>query len=636
MMGDVRMLSSTPIRKSSLIAAHNLLKELEANESLTDEMRKILLDIDLKLSMNLTEDETDTSEAVDTQPQPRGVNEVVDEAKERLRSAQEMIMAWETNDCMISEAPPEAAREYVGSVHEVTSLLDRFKGMVSEEDGIEECVSLGESVVQVAMSRLEEELHYILVQKRRSYQEPSRADDGDDDDESDDDDDDDDETTFDLIEPEVVPFLKSIKSIMFEAQYDQEFCATYTRIQKEVLEDCLIGIGMEKNSIDELLKMDWTVLDSKIKTWVQVIKTALHVYLTAEKRLCSQILGESTHAASSCFVNTTKSSMSCLLIFGHAMSLGPHTPEKLFSLLDMYEALAGVRGEIDDLYNEEDGPFVRAEFQEVMDRMGESAKATFLGFGNVILSDPSVDPFPGGGVHPLTSYVMNYIIVYLPDYCKTLDILVQDKCEDHRVAPSRATARDSVLGSHLRSLADKLKSNLEKKAHLYKDVALQNVFMMNNLHYIQHKVMGSELRCIIGDEWIRTQMVSYQQHATSYVRTTWSSVVAALREDGIPSGSGSGVRAFLKEKIRLFSVAFEEVYRNQTGWVIRDEQLKEELRISISQKVILAYQSFIGRHNKYDIEKYVKYDSDMLEELLQDFFEGSPKSVNYSRRRPYQ
>ncbi|KAK9684488.1 hypothetical protein RND81_10G213500 [Saponaria officinalis] len=630
MMGDVRMFSSTPERKESLIAAHNLLKELELNDSLTDEMRKILVDIDLKLSKTLSL-ETETSESVENRSTKE---EEVDEVKERLRCAKEKIMVWESNNSMICESGSEVAVEYVESVQEVSRLVERLRGMFSEGNGIDECISEGENVLQVAMSRLEEELLYILVQKRQSYEEPEpdRVDedglegdvsvvDGSE------------LMTFDLIEPDAIPFLKSIKTTMFDAHYDQEFCAAYTKTQKEVLEDCLIGLGMEKNSIDELLRMDWTVLDSKIKTWVQVIKTAVHVYLKAEKRLCNQILGVSSHAASVCFVNTTKSSMSCLLIFGHAMSLGPHTPEKLFSLLDMYEALAVVHGAINELFDDEDGSFVRAEFDEVMERMGESAKATFLGFGNVILSDPSVDPFPGGGVHPLTSYVMNYIIVYLPDYCKTLDILVQDKCEDNRVAPTRATARDSVLGSHLRTLADKLKSNLEKKSHLYRDVALQNVFMMNNLHYIQHKVMGSELRAIIGDEWIRSQMVSYQQHATSYVRTTWSTVVAALRDDGIPSGSGSNVKAFLKEKIRVFSVAFEEVYRNQTGWVIRDEQLKEELRISISQKVILAYQSFIGRHNKYDIERYVKYDSEMLEEFLQDFFEGSPKSVNYSRRR---
>ncbi|XP_074316448.1 exocyst complex component EXO70E2-like [Silene latifolia] len=619
-MGDIRMFPSAPMRRESLIAAHNLLKELEANESLTDEMRKILLDIDTKLSKNLSL-ESETSESVEKSSK----EDEFDEVKGKLSTVKEVIMGWESNNAMICESGSEVSDEYINAVQEVSGLVEQLRGMCSEGNEIEESISQAEDVLQIAMARLEEELLYVLVQKRRSY-EPFRA--------EDDGSEGDDVASveepglidFDLVEPEVVPFLKMVKSTMFAANYDQEFCAAYTRTQKEVLEDCLVGLGMEKNSIDELLKMEWTILDSKIKTWVQMIKTAVHVYLRAEKQLCNQIFGESGPDASLCFVNTAKSSMSCLLIFGHAMSLGPHTPEKLFSLLDMYEALADVREQINALFSAEDGSFVRAEFEEVMERMGDSAKATFLGFGNVILSDPSVDQFPGGGVHPLTSWVMNYITVYLPDYFKTLDTLVQDKSDDPPITP-----KDSLLGSHLRSLGDKLKSNLEKKSHLYKDVALQNVFMMNNLHYIQNKIMGSELRSIIGDDWIRTQIVSYQQHATSYVRTTWSSVVASLREDGIPSGSGSGVKNFLKEKIRIFSVAFEEVYRNQTGWVIRDEQLKEELRISISQKVILAYQSFIGRHNKYDIEKYVKYDSDELETLLQDFFEGSPKSLHYSR-----
>lgn len=631
-MGDVGMIPSLPHkRQESLIAAHNLLKELEANESLTDDMKRVLAEMDSKLSsMNLL------SESGPIGPvQTRSRETEFNEAKARLKSAEEKIMIWESNQSIICESGQEMAFEYIEAVEEVWGLVEWFRGLCSEgNENANEIVSQGDGVLQTAMNRLEEELEYILVQKRQSY-EPTGVEDDGSSERSDDTTHEPGEIIFDLVDPDVVPFLKLIKKTMFVANHEQEFCAAYVRTEKEALEDCLIGLGMETLSIEELLQLEWTTLDSKIKTWVQVMKTAVQVYLRAEKRLCDEIFGDSHNTALICFVNTAKSSMTCLLTFGHAMSLGPHTPEKLFNLLDMYEVLVDLRGEVNSLFSGEDSSYVRAEFKEVLEMLGDCAKATFLRFGGVILSDPSTDPFPGGGVHPLSSYVMNYIIVYLPDYCKTLNSLLQEKGEDANINTNQAVTENSkcTLGCHLRSITTNLKSNLEKKSLLYKDVALQHVFLMNNMHYIQQKVTGSELRGLFGDEWIRMQMVSYQQHATSYVRTTWSSVVTSLRDEGLPSGSGSGLRNVLRDRIRVFSTAFEEVYKSQTGWIIRDEQLKEELRISISQRVIFAYQSFIGRHSKYDIEKFIKYDSDELEDLLRDFFEGSQKSLQYTRRR---
>ncbi|KAL2935358.1 Exocyst complex component EXO70E2 [Bienertia sinuspersici] len=628
-MGDVNvdMISTNPMRQESLIAAHNLLRELEANDSLPDDMKKVLADLDSKLSAIELNLERSTS-ASDEMLKEKEYNDAI----EKLKSLQEKIMVWESNRDMIWESGPEVASEYIEAVGEVVCLAELFRKLgVDGDDNIAKV----EDVLQVAMARLEEELVHILAHRRQSYV-------------SNEVEDDEEEggghatrgqqidNDFDLIDPEAIPFLKSIKETMFKAKYDQEFCSAYVKTQKEALEDCLIGLGMETISIDELVKMDWNIMASKIKTWNQVLRTAVQVYFLAEKRLCNEIVGKSDELpASVCLTNITKSSMTCLFNFGHAMALGPHTPEKLFYLLDMYEVLAEVKEQISALFSDEGGLYVKTEFEQVMERLGDSARATFLGFGDVILSDPTADPFPGGGVHPLSSYVMNYIIVYLPDYCKTLNTLLQEKGDDNdhnSITTNPLTPEKSLLASHLRSITANLKSNLEKKSQLYKDTALQHVFLMNNTHYMQQKVINSELRKIFGDEWIRTQIVNYTQHATSYVRSTWSSVVASLRDDGIPSGSGSGVKTILKEKIRVFSAAFEDVYRNQTGWFIRDEQLKEELRISISQKVILAYQSFIGRHSKYDIEKYIKYDSDDLENLLRDFFEGSQKSLNYRKR----
>jgi exocyst complex protein 7 len=82
---------------------------------------------------------------------------------------------------------------------------------------------------------------------------------------------------------------------------------------------------------------------------------------------------------------------------------------------------------------------------------------------------------------------------------------------------------------------------------------------------------------------------------------------------------------------------FEEVHRTQATWLIPDSQLREELRISISEKLIPAYRSFLGRFRSHiesgkHPENYIKYSVEDLENAVWDFFEGYPVSQHLRRR----
>jgi len=85
--------------------------------------------------------------------------------------------------------------------------------------------------------------------------------------------------------------------------------------------------------------------------------------------------------------------------------------------------------------------------------------------------------------------------------------------------------------------------------------------------------------------------------------------------------------------MRSFYLAFEEIYKAQTAWIIPDSQLREDLRISTSLKVIQAYRTFVGRFANHISDKHIKYSADDLESYLLDLFGGSPKSLQNSHRR---
>ena len=58
---------------------------------------------------------------------------------------------------------------------------------------------------------------------------------------------------------------------------------------------------------------------------------------------------------------------------------------------------------------------------------------------------------------------------------------------------------------------------------------------------------------------------------------------------------GKVAKPVLKERFKCFNQMFDEIHRTQSSWVVSDEQLQSELRISISMVVILAYRLFLGR-----------------------------------------
>ncbi|KAI5665726.1 hypothetical protein M9H77_15579 [Catharanthus roseus] len=653
-MGECQGTGTVLQEEENLIAAaQNIVKALETNKNLTADARKILADLGSQLSSIARENESKQEE------------ESPDEIEELLNSIQDKVMKWELDQSFIWDCGPEEGYEYLKAVEDARKLTERLENLNvakdSEEDGL---LQRAHDILQTAMVRLEEEFRHLLVQHRQPF-EPERMSFRSTEDDAVDDgsilsfgDDSVDEVVqrdslsrgseeyiIELVNPNVIPDLKYIANLMFDTNYGRECSQAYITVRKDALDDCLYILEVEKLSIEDVLKLEWKTLNSKIRRWIRAMKIFVRVYLASEKWLCDQIFGEVETISSVCFAESSKASALQLLNFAEAIAIGPHQPEKLIRILDMYEVLSDLITDIDALYIGDTVSSVRMEFEDILRRLGDCAKATFVDFENAVATNLSSNPFPGAGNHPLTRYVMNYIKA-LTDYSKTLDVLLKDNDKEDLVStsPDRSPSSEddtsgefslaSPLSLHFKSLLSILECNLEDKSKLYKDESLRHLFLMNNIHYMAEKVKNSELRTILGDNWIRKHNWKFQQHAMSYERATWSSILSLLKDDGLQNpGSNSISKTLLKERLQTFYLAFEEVYKSQTGWSIPDCQLREDLRISTSLKVIQAYRTFVGRHINHISDKHIKYSADDLESFLLDLFEGSPRSLHSSHHR---
>uniref|UniRef100_A0A0C9S996 Exocyst subunit Exo70 family protein n=1 Tax=Wollemia nobilis TaxID=56998 RepID=A0A0C9S996_9CONI len=599
--------------------------------------------------------------------------------EEDLEGAEKLILKWDmassesARQSMIFEGREEEAEDYLRMVDEVQKLMDSVS--LSQDS-----VHKAQNLLQMAMVRLEEEFRNILevhsepldpelvfnpASMRSSISRTSsegfmyRESNSSDDDETEEEEEEvaashpltEGICEMDLIPQDVIPDLHRIAERMVSAGYVRECMQVYGSIRKSIVDDSLLRLGIEKLSIGDVQRLDWNILEGKIKKWIKAAKVCIRMLFASEKRLCEQIFEGISPVGETCFAELAKSATLQLFNFSEAIAISRRSPEKLFKILDLYECLSELLPDIEVIFSDEMCSHVKTQASEILTRLGEAARGIFTEFENAIQKETSKAAIPGGTVHPITRYVMNYINL-VSDYKETLIKLIvnkpsqtskflpeglMDSVEEYAAACD--SCNRSLLSLHLIWVTVILQHNLEGKSKLYKDVSLSHLFMMNNVHYMVRKVKASDLRDLIGDGWLRKHSGKVKQCAITYQRATWIKVLSCLRDEGIHvSGSfSSGVsKTALKERFKSFNATFEEVHRCQATWIVPDAQLREELRISIEEKLLPAYRSFLGRFKNYleserHSEMYIKYSPENLENAILDFFEGSPVSVHVRR-----
>lgn len=455
--------------------------------------------------------------------------------------------------------------------------------------------------------------------------------------------------TIDSLPSEIVNRLSEIAVRMVRAGYRTECCQVYCMIRKMFLEESVMRLGFEKLSIEEVQRIQWELLEVEISKWMQTLKVSVNVFMSSERILCDRVFVDLPSVSETCFGELARGVMIQFLNFGEAVAISRRSPEKLFKILDMYETLWELIPKINSIFSGEVCSTLRSEASAVWLRLGEAARGTFLELENAIKGDLAKNPVPGGAIHPLTRYVMNYMRLAC-DYRDTLEQVFKEDggaemngvsaiALDHsdvlEFRNGTNTTDSSPLSTKTIAIMELLESNLNAKSKLYKDPALSYVFLMNNGRYIVQKVKDSEIHSLLGDVWVRQHSSNVRRYHKSYQRVAWGKVLSCLRDEGIHVGGNfsSGVsKPVLKERFKNFNALFEELQKTQSTWIVADDQLQTELRISVAEMVIPAYRQFLGRFQYYlendrHPERYIKYGPEEVEALINELFEGAPSSM---------
>ncbi|XP_065870668.1 exocyst complex component EXO70A1-like [Euphorbia lathyris] len=440
-----------------------------------------------------------------------------------------------------------------------------------------------------------------------------------------------------LIPPRILPLLHDLAQQMVQAGHQQQLLKIYGDTRSPVLEESLHKLGVEKLSKEDVQKMQWEVLEAKIGNWIHFMRIAVKVLFAGERRVCDQIFDGFDSLRDQCFAGCATSSVSMLLSFGDAIAKSKRSPEKLFVLLDMYEIMRELHSETEVVFRGKACTDIRESTFGLTKRLAQTAQETFGDFEEAVEKDATKTAVTDGTVHPLTSYVINYV-KFLFDYQSTLKQLFQE---------FESGAESSQLASVTMRIMQALQNNLDGKSKQYKDQALTHLFLMNNIHYMVRSVRRSEAKDLLGDDWVQRHRRIVQQHANQYKRNAWSKILQCLSAQGLTSsgggssvpgegGSGSGAsRGLVKDRFKIFNMQFEELHQKQSQWTVPDTELRESLRLAVAEVLLPAYRSFVKRFGPLvesgkNPQKYIKYTAEDLERMLGEFFEG--KTLNEPRR----
>ncbi|XP_043692202.1 exocyst complex component EXO70A1-like [Telopea speciosissima] len=433
-----------------------------------------------------------------------------------------------------------------------------------------------------------------------------------------------------LIPPRILPLLHDLAQQMVQAGNQQQLLKIYRDTRASVLEQSLRKLGVERLSKDDVQKMQWEVLEAKIGNWIHFMRIAVKLLFAGERKVCDQIFDNIDSLKDQCFAEVTGTSVAMLLSFGEAIAKSKRSPEKLFVLLDMYEIMRELQPEMETIFNGKGCTEMRESALTLTKRLAQTAQETFGDFEEAVEKDATKTAVLDGTVHPLTSYVINYV-KFLFDYQSTLKQLFQEFDSSDKA--------NSQLASVTMHIMQALMTNLDGKSKQYKDLALTQLFLMNNIHYMVRSVRRSEAKDLLGDDWVQRHRRIVQQHANQYKRVAWGKILQVLSVQGLTSsgggssmggegGNSSGVsRALVKDRFKTFNIMFEELHQKQTQWTVPDSELRESLRLAVAEVLLPAYRSFIKRfaplvENGKNPQKYVRYTPEDLDRMLGEFFEG--------------
>ncbi|XP_027167274.1 exocyst complex component EXO70B1-like [Coffea eugenioides] len=439
---------------------------------------------------------------------------------------------------------------------------------------------------------------------------------------------------------EVIRYLRSIAETMDSCGHLDVCIEVYKSVRRPFVNAVFKRLRLDELKAGDVKRFLWEELKMKIERWIEAARVCTKILFTREKQFAAQIFSGLGRTATheECFLYTAKDAAVCLFSFAESVSLSHQSPERLEAVLMLYEVMVSLAQDVGALFPSESAKAIPNGTAATLSRLEDEVRRMLSAFENAVLHELSTISDDGGRVHPLTKHVMGYVnlmVVHRKNLVRLIVSRPSMTIRGQNVPDSELQDPTSLspLTLHLVLIIAVLQSNLEHKSEYFKDPSLRYLFMMNNVRYIVQKIEGSgELQELISADYLK-KLDGYVKGAmTSYQEITCGRLLNCLRDEGLYVcrcfTSQVSIRA-LRKRIKIVNIVFEEIRSLQSSREVQDLGLREELRRSMLEKLMPAYEGFLMRFSshlesgkqrkmclQYVQRIHVKYSLKDLEELI--------------------
>lgn len=211
----------------------------------------------------------------------------------------------------------------------------------------------------------------------------------------------------------------------------------------------------------------------------------------------------------------------------------------------------------------------------------------------------------GGEVHNNTRFIMDCIVCMKNARTSMKSSALSDNTEN--------------LGVLIDGTIDYLKSLLFTKSESCSDQSLRYLFLLNNSYFVANVVSESSF---IDELWdLQLELTpECNKYMDSYIDVSWGHVLSCIPKSGFP---GPIQRWINTSSVAKFESAFHKTYQTQKLWKVPDPELRDALRMAITERVISGYRDYLGVHLL--LEKHIVPENsrpEVLEGMLGELFEG--------------
>ncbi|KAG6475898.1 exocyst complex component EXO70H1-like [Zingiber officinale] len=576
-------------------------------------------------------------------------------------AAEAVVARWRPDDKIASlfDGDRAEAREFLAAVRVVHRTMLHFASAGSSPE-VKSALVSGQTVLQSAMGRLEEELYRILAANRdlldpesvsaRSSTQSIVSDEAEEEEEV--------RAAGDSIrevEHEAAAAMADLHAIadtMISVGYGKECARVYKVLRKSIVDEGLYRLGFEPLAPNSHIhKLDWPLLEIKIRSWLAASHVAVTTLFAGERILLDHVFSGFDTIREAVFVDIAGEAAREFLRFPDLVTKSKRSTEKIFLILELYEAVSKLLPEINTVFSFVSTAAVRDQALTSLTKLAEVVRATLADFETAVQKEHSKVITPGGGIPPLTRRAMNYI-AELSDHDFTLAEIYEelpfqtpslhpDFFFDASDSSAAVETRTSSFGSsfsfsssssassdsnrsgiagRLAWLILVLLCKLDGKAAAYRDAGQSYLFLANNLQFIVNTVRHCRLRGLLGEEWVARHAAKARQHAARYERIAWGQVAAE-----VPAAEVSAEEA--RERMRAFVAAVEAACAAQAGWVVTDAGMREEVREAVRVMVLPAYRGFY-QHWSAALEEgeAVRFSPEVVRQRLAELFSGSDET----------